>query len=186
LIISGATAANAGTYTCVASNSEGQVTSGGAALTVANTANPGRLINISCRAVAGTGGNIIIAGFYVGGPANAGDLPVLVRATGPTLGLAPYNVPAVLPDPKLELFQSNSDGSSTLLLTDDVWGGNSQIETVASSVGAFPWATTSLDSAIYTSVAQGAYTAQVAGASGDTGVALAEVYDATPGGSYEA
>ena len=186
LLVSGAGASSAGTYTCTATNSAGSATSAGTALSAVATSDPGRLINISCRAVAGTGGTIIIAGFYVGGPANAADLPVLVRATGPTLALAPYNVPAVLPDPKLELFQSNPDGSSTLLLTDEVWGGNSQIAAVASSVGAFPWAAASLDSAIYTSLPQGAYTAQAAGASADTGVALVEVYQAVPGGSYSA
>jgi len=45
-------------------------------------------------------------------------------------------------------------------------------------VGAFAWTSGSADSAILVNLSPGAYTAQVSGASGDTGVALVEVYDA--------
>jgi sugar lactone lactonase YvrE len=184
LVVSGVTAASAGSYTCVATNATGPAQSSPATLTVASTSNPGRLTNISCRAQAGTGGTIIIAGFTVGPTGTSGDQPVLIRGTGPTLGLAPYNVPGVLPDPQLQLYQGNPNETSTLLQTDDGWGGNAPIATAAASVGAFPWASTSLDSAILASLPAGGYTAQIAGASGDTGVALVEVYDATPAGTY--
>jgi hypothetical protein len=45
-------------------------------------------------------------------------------------------------------------------------------------VGAFPWGNPgSRDSAILTTLPPGAYTAQVSGAGGDTGVALVAVYE---------
>jgi hypothetical protein len=56
-----------------------------------------------------------------------------------------------------------------------------QIASAVTAVGAFAWTVpSSHDSAVVSSLAGGAYTAQITGASGDTGVALAEVYDATP------
>jgi arabinogalactan endo-1,4-beta-galactosidase len=184
LLVSGATPADAGTYACTAANSAGSATSAGMALAVASTPDPGRLTNISCRAQVGTGGNIIIAGFVVGGSGTSGDLSVLIRGTGPTLGQSPYDVPAVLPDPQLELYRSNIGGTSTLLQTAGAWGGNALIASTAASVGAFSWPLASLDSAILASLPQSGYTAQVAGKGGDTGVALVEVYDATPAGTY--
>jgi hypothetical protein len=184
LVVSGATAADAGSYTCIASNSAEQVTSSAATLTVSAASTPSRLTNISCRAQAGTGGSIIIAGFVVGGLGTSGDLSVLIRGTGPTLGQSPYKVPAVLPDPQLELYKGNPDGTSTLQQTVGAWGGNALIASTAASVGAFSWPLASLDSAILASLPESGYTAQVAGKSGDTGVALVEAYDATPAGTY--
>ncbi|HMD61095.1 MAG TPA: immunoglobulin domain-containing protein, partial [Opitutaceae bacterium] len=66
-VVSGATPANAGSYTCTATNASGSVTSSAATLSVASSSNPGRLINISTRAVVGTGANILIPGFVIGG-----------------------------------------------------------------------------------------------------------------------
>jgi hypothetical protein len=178
LVISDATAANAGSYTCKATNPGGTATSSPATLSVMNTANPGRLVNISCRAMVGTGGNILIAGFAVGGAGTSGTEPLLIRGSGPAL--VPFGVTGTLPDPQLQLF-----AGSTVLGTNDAWGGGSAISTAAASVGAFAWSVpSSHDAALLQSLGEGPYTAQIAGESGDTGVALAEVYDATPSGSY--
>src|SRR6185436_19147627 len=46
-------------------------------------AGPSSLVNLSCRAQVGTGGDILIAGFAISG---AESKRVLVRAVGPTLG----------------------------------------------------------------------------------------------------
>jgi hypothetical protein len=162
----------------VATNPSGTLTSNPATLTVSGASAPSRLTNISCRANVGTGGNIIIAGFVVGPSGVSGSEPVLVRATGPTL--ATFNISGFLPDPQLSLFQSNADGSSTLLETVGVWGGDPTIASTAATVGAFPWPAASLDSAILYTLSGGTYTAQAAGKIGDTGVALVEVWDATP------
>jgi len=183
LVINGATSANAGSYTCVATNSGGAVTSSAATLTVSNTSDVGRLIDVATRANVGTGANVLIVGFVIGGAGTTGTKPVLVRGMGPTLGS--FGVPGTLPDPKLTL-RLLSDSSTVASNTG--WGGDSQIASVAAAVGAFSFSSpSSKDSAIYESgLAATGYTAEIEGASGDTGVALAEVYDATPSGSYTA
>lgn len=176
LVISGATAANAGTYSCTATNSSGSLASNPATLTIISTPNPGHLINLSTRAVVGTGGNILIVGFAVGG--GSGSEPLLARASGPAL--AAFSVAGALPDPQLQLYSG-----STVLATNNGWAGDPTIAAEAQAVGAFPWtSTTSHDSALATSLGSGSYTAQVAGQNHDTGVALAEVYDATAAGSF--
>jgi hypothetical protein len=179
LVINGATSANAGNYYCVVSNSSGQIQSNTASLSSVTTNNPGRLINISCRSQVGTGGDILIAGFVVGGAGTSGGEAVLIRGSGPAL--VPFGVTGTLPDPQLQLYSG-----STLLATNDGWGSNAAaISAAASAVGAFPWNNTSShDSALLEASLDGAYTAQIAGQSGDTGVALAEVYDDTPAGTY--
>jgi hypothetical protein len=180
LLITGATSANAGSYACVATNSQGSATSTPAALTVVNTTDPGRLVNISCRATVGTGSNILIAGFVVGGAGTSGSESLLLRGSGPAL--VPFGVTGTLPDPQLALYSG-----STLLGTNDGWAGNAQVAITAALVGAFVWSSpTSHDAALLEPLSAGAYTAQISGESGDTGVALAEVYDATLAGTYTA
>ena len=179
LVINGATAANAGSYTCTATNTAGSMTSDAATLTVVSTSDPGRLINLSCRAEVGTGANVLIAGFAVGGAGTSGQEQLLIRASGPAL--IPFGVSGTLPDPMLQLAMLS--GSS--IATNSGWGGLASITNTAAAVGAFAWKDpSSKDSAILAQPGAGPYTAEVSGASGDTGVSLAEVYDATPAGTY--
>jgi hypothetical protein len=181
LLISDAAAA-AGTYTCVATNSMGASTSTPAVIGVVATSDPGHLSNLSARAEVGTGGNIVFGGFEIG-PGGPGQLPVLVRASGPAIGAAPFNVPGTLPDPQLQLFNA----ADAVLATNNGWGGDPTILATANAVGAFSWTSTaSHDSALVETLATGGYTAQVAGQSGDTGDALVEIYDASPSGSFTA
>jgi hypothetical protein len=82
-------------------------------------------------------------------------------------------VSGTLPDPQLTL----STGQ-TVLNQNTGWGGDPQIVAAASSVGAFPWGTAATpDSAILVTLPPGTYSASIAGASGDTGIALVEVYE---------
>jgi len=128
---------------------------------------PSQVINISTRGFVGTGGNILIAGFAIAGTS---PQTVLIRASGPAL--TPFGVTGVLPDPKLTLMSG-----SNAVATNTGWGGSTQIAAAAAQVGAFSWGTTATpDSAILTTLQPGNYTAEVAGASGDTGDALVEVY----------
>ena len=138
-----------------------------AALTSGVSFSDGFLRNLSTRGQVGTGSNILIAGFVVGG-----DVPkqVLVRAVGPSL--TQFGVTGALADTQLQLFQGSS-----LKETNDNWGGVAAISTAANQVGAFAFGPTSLDSAILTTLPPGAYTAQVSGVGGRTGVALVELYD---------
>jgi hypothetical protein len=132
-----------------------------------------RLVNISARVQVGTGANVLIAGFVVGGSTSK---TVLIRASGPAL--KQFSVTGTLPDPELQLYQSGTGGSSTLIGTNMGWGGTSQIATEATSVGAFSWGTSATaDSALLVTLPPGGYTAQVSGASGDTGISLVEVYE---------
>ena len=177
LLISNASV-SAGSYTCVATNASGSATSNAATLSVTPTNDTGRLVNISTRAQVGTGGNILIAGFVIGGTGTSGTEPLLIRGSGPAL--SSLGVSGALPDPELQLFSG-----TTSMDTNNGWAGSAQIASTAAAVGAFTWSSaTSHDSALLVSPAAGAYTAQISGAASDTGVSLVEVYDATAAGSY--
>jgi hypothetical protein len=127
------------------------------------------LINISSRAFVSTGANVLIDGFVLTG---AAPQTVLIRASGPALALAPFNIPGVLPDPMLQIFDPTG-----VIAANQGWGGSTLISTAANTVAAFPWSDpSSNDAALLMTLNPGAYTAIVSGASGDTGVALLEVY----------
>ena len=128
----------------------------------------GALRNLSTRGQVGAGGNILIAGFVVTGPE---PKQVLVRAVGPSL--AGFGVAGTLTDPVLEVYRGD-----TRLASNDNWGGLEAVQRVAGQVGAFPLVPSSLDAALVLTLAPGAYTAQVSGVAGRTGVALVELYDA--------
>ncbi len=127
-----------------------------------------RLVNLSTLARAGTGTNVIVTGLVIG--PGSGET-VLIRAVGPTLATAPFNISGVLPDPVLTLF--NSSGAPIAI--NGAW--NAADSATMSSVYAFPLIPGSKDAAIVTTLQPGAYTAQVAGASGDSGTAQLEVYE---------
>jgi hypothetical protein len=180
LVINNATEANAGSYTCVATDSGAWSPSDAATLSISDTADVGRLTNISCRANVGNGANVLIMGFAVGGQQASGTVPVLVRASGPAL--ANFGVSGVLADPELLL-----SGAGALKIASAGWGGSPLISSTATAVGAFAWTNpSSLDQALEQAMAPGNYTAEIASQSGDSGVALAEVYSATPEGAYTA
>jgi sugar lactone lactonase YvrE len=139
-----------------------------------------RLINLSCRAQVGTGANDLITGFVVGGQGTSGSAPLLIRGSGPAL--IPFGVSGTLADPELQLFSTASGNS--LLATNTSWGGAPAISSEAAAVGAFAWANpSSHDAALLSNLEPGPYTANLFGESGDSGVALTEVYDAKPAGT---
>lgn len=130
-----------------------------------------RLVNISTRAQVGTGANLIIPGFVISG---SGMEELLARSDGPSL--AQFGVTGVLEQPSLSVFGN----SGNVVASDTSWESNSnasQIANVSSSVGAFALQAGSADSALVITVPAGAYTMQVSGANGTTGVALAELYE---------
>ena len=98
---------------------------------------------------------------------------MLIRASGPAIASAPFNVSGTLPDPQLQIYSG-----STLLASNDAWAGNAAIASAAGAVGGFPWSDpTSTDAAVLLTLDPGAYTAVVSGVNADTGVSLVEVYD---------
>ncbi|MDO8540879.1 MAG: immunoglobulin domain-containing protein [Opitutaceae bacterium] len=129
-----------------------------------------RLLNISSRARVGSGDTVAIAGFVISGEESK---PVLIRAVGPTLGQPPFSVPGTLGNPRLELFRgSTSIGTNTGVGTST---NSTAIASAAQQIGAF--ALGNNDSAIFTTLAPGNYTAIVSSATTNTGVVLVEVYD---------
>ena len=129
-----------------------------------------RLINISCLEQVASGGTLT-AGFVVGGTT---AVRVLIRASGPTISAAPFNVFGTMPDPKLTVYDVNQN----ILITNAGWAGNTAIAAAASQVGAFPFAnSTSKDSAVLMTLNPGNYTVQASSASGVAGVTLIEVYE---------
>jgi hypothetical protein len=125
----------------------------------------GQPLNIATRLQIQSGENVLIAGFIITGPPGS-TKQVLIRGIGPSL--ANFGVPGTIPDPLLELHQPGGG-----VVTNDHWqqaGNAAQIPN-----GFAP--SNALESAIYTSLAPGAYTAILKGAHGETGVGLVEVYD---------
>jgi subtilisin family serine protease/outer membrane protein assembly factor BamB len=170
--ITNATAASAGAYTVVITNSLGSVTSAAATVSVATASNLGHLVNLSARAVTSTGAKTLIVGLSLGGA--GGETPLLIRGVGPAL--AAQKVPGYLNDPGITLFHEQAS-----LASNDNWGGDAQISTVTSNVGAFAFSdATSKDAALVKALPTGGYTAHVTNSAGNgSGVVLAEFYDAT-------
>jgi len=172
LLITGAVAADGGQYSCLITTAAGSVLTATATLSIAPAGESSRLTNLSCRAPVGTGAGILIAGFTTGGAGVSGAQPLLIRASGPAL--AQFSLTGLLADPELGLF----DSSQSEIASDSGWAGNSSIAAAATALGAFAWTSTSShDSALLQSLAPGSYTAQVAGASDDSGLGLVEIYD---------
>jgi hypothetical protein len=109
-----------------------------------------------------TGDNVLIGGFIITGNASK---TVIVRGIGPSL---PANIPSRLADPALELH-----GPNNLLITNDNWKDTQQIDIQNS--GLAPG--NDLDSAIFTTLPPGVYTAILRGKNGTTGIGLVEMYD---------
>lgn len=177
LVLTNASTAQAGAYTVDVFNAAGTVTSSAANLTVTPATEPGRIANFSIRSTAGTGAQTLIVGFAIDGPATAAAQTLLLRGVGPAL--TAFGVTGALPDPKLELFRG-----TTRLLENDNWEGASLAPTLATQVNAFALPSASRDAVVIPpALAAGAYTMQVSSAvAGQAGVALAEVFDATPAG----
>lgn len=151
-----------------------------AAIVSGGTFSDGVLSNLSTRAPVGTGSSTMIAGFTVGGTV---PKQLLVRADGPSL--TALGITGAVAATQLNVFSSAS--STTPIASNIGWSStptNASAVTAADlAVGAFALTTGSSDSALTSSFAPGAYTAQVSGVGADTGVALVEIYDmdtATP------
>lgn len=128
-----------------------------------------RLSNISTRAQVNSGDGVLIAGMVIGGST---PHTVLVRAAGPAL--SPFGVSPLLAKPMLQLF-----AGSQPLLRNTGWGTAPNLEDLrlAMKIGGFPFPENSTDSAFLVTLNPGAYTFQVSGADGGTGVSLLEIYE---------
>ncbi len=143
-----------------------------------------RLINVSNRGFVGTDLQAMVPGFVVEG---TGARRYLIRAVGPKL--VDFGLPAdsLLADPKLSVMRVDVE-----VAANDDWGSQTgessatpeEVEAITLSVGAFPLGA---DAELPTSdeksaslvvwLQPGVYTVVVSGASGGTGIAIAEVYE---------
>jgi hypothetical protein len=178
LTLASPTAADAGTYSVVVTNSGGSVTSTAATLTVA-APNPGRLVNLSILTDLATPGDSFTLGTVIGGAGTNGTKPLLVRAVGPALGA--LGVGGTLSDPNLEFFNGSTKAGE-----NDNWSGTPALSTAFTAVGAFPFSSpTSRDAALYNAaVPSGNNSIRISGLGDATGAVLAELYDSTPPAAY--
>lgn len=164
------TATSPGSYTVSVTNSVASTLSSPAVVSA-----DCRLVNISTRALVGTGGGIAIAGFVIEGPAGA-TKQVLVRGVGPAL--SQFGVSGVLAQPSISVFSGGA-----VVASNTAWGTGAnpaEVASVSDQVGAFALAEGSADSALLASLAPGPYSVQLSGVGSTTGVGLIEVYEVNP------
>jgi len=168
---------DAASYSVAVTNPGGTVASNAAALNVSASGSVA-VVNLSTRARVGTGDEVLIPGFVVGG---TGTKTLLVRAVGPRLGTAPFNVPGVLADPTMVVKLGSAD-----VLANDDWGLFSDQPALAaatSEAGAFGLGSSTKDAALVLSLVPERYTVVASGVNATSGVAIVELYDVDPPGS---
>jgi Calx-beta domain/FG-GAP-like repeat len=148
---------------------------------------PDRLANASTRGRVLTGDSVMISGFIIDGSA---PKRVLIRSRGPSMAGAPFFVPGTLADPVLKLFSGQ-----TVIAQNDNWqdapscpgficqGPSEVVKTGLDPCTPNPGQTSSpancgSEAAILIVLPPGAYTAQVTGVGGGTGIGLVEVFEA--------
>jgi len=127
-----------------------------------------KLTNVSTRGFVGTGENVMIGGFILSG--GSGERQTLIRALGPTLAQAPFNITGNLTDPTLMLV----DGNGTVLASNDDWKSLQQSEIQATGLAP----PNDKEAAVLTTLPPGSFTAIVSGKNGGTGIALVDVFNA--------
>jgi hypothetical protein len=150
-------------------------------------ANPlSELSNISTRSFVQSGADVMIGGVTIEGTVSA---TVLIRARGPSMSGAPFNVAGALANPFIQLYSE-----STVIAQNDNWqdapnctgfscGGAAEITATGNDpctpnpgqATAPPGCT--LESALLITLPPGAYTAIVSGVGGGTGVGIVEVFE---------
>jgi ELWxxDGT repeat protein len=125
-----------------------------------------RLGNLSSRLQVGTGDNVMIGGFVIGGQAAK---RVAIVATGPSLSA--FGIANPMQNPTLRLVRSSDQAT---ILTNDDWQTAANAAQLQAAGFAPP---DSREAAIMADLAPGAYTAIVEGANGGTGVAVVGIYE---------
>ena len=123
----------------------------------------GRVANISTRSLVKTADKVLIGGFILGG---AEATKVIVRAIGPSL--VSMGVTDALPDPTLELYDSNG----SLLASNDDWRRDQEAAIVETGIAPVD----DREAAVVQILIPGAYTGVVQGANESTGVALIDIF----------
>jgi hypothetical protein len=125
------------------------------------------LANISTRGFVGSGNDVLIGGFILGG--TSGSAHLIVRGLGPTLtGLG---IPEALLDPAITIVNQNG----ATLASNDNWQDDAANAAALTSTGFAP--TANVEAALALSLPPGAYTAILASQTGLPGVGLIEIYN---------
>jgi hypothetical protein len=125
-----------------------------------------RVMNLSTRGSVGTGDNVLINGFIVGG---TDPQTVVLRALGPSL--SGFGVPGPLADPVLSVYNS----SGTLIATNDNW--RSDPGSVFMEQNGYAPSDPAEAATLQQNLAPGAYTMVVTGKNSTQGISLAEAYE---------
>jgi hypothetical protein len=125
-----------------------------------------KLTNVSTRGFVGTGENVMIGGFILSGGNE--ERQILVRALGPTLAQAPFNITGNLTDPTLMLIDANG----TVVTSNDDWKSSQQNEIQTTNLAP----PNDREAAILTTLPTGNFTAIVSGKNGERGIALVDVF----------
>ncbi len=154
----------AGSYTTILRGNNSTQGIGVIELYDLNAGSTAALRNLSTRGYVGTGDNLVISGFIVGG--GSGELRLLVRLLGPSL--SQVGITDALQDPMVEVFNANGQ----LIGQNNNWQDDQQFQ--IQQTGLAPPNT--LEAAILTSLLPGTYTAVARGLNATSGTALLEVY----------
>jgi sugar lactone lactonase YvrE len=126
-----------------------------------------KLTNVSTRGFVGTGENVMIGGFILSG--GSGERQTLIRALGPTLAQAPFNITGNLTDPTLMLVDANG----SVVASNNDWKSSQENEIQATGLAP----PNDKEAAILTTLPPGSFTAIVSGKNGETGIALVDVFN---------
>lgn len=175
LVLSAATAADAGSYACLHTSPVAlPVPSQSLVLGVGPV---DRLLNISTRAELGAGPEAAVtAGFVVASPGP--EKKIIVRAIGPAL--AQFGVTNPLRAPVLRILDAAGRPYENGYVYPAVAGGLTYEQDLADSLarcGAFPIPRGTRDIVVMMPFAAGLYTAQVTSADGGAGSVLVEIYE---------
>jgi sugar lactone lactonase YvrE len=135
---------------------------------------PVKLVALSTRGFTSPNDNVLTSGFWIVGD---GSKQLLIRAVGPTLGTAPYNVPGVLADPQFVVIPF---GRNFTVASNDNWGGTAELQAAFAQTNDFALPTNSRDAAAIVRLPPGGYTVQATGVGDTTGNVLVEIYDMDP------
>ncbi len=139
---------------------------------VPDSSRNGTLANLAARGLV-PAGEPLVAGFVLGGDRAR---TLLIRGVGPEL--ANFGVSTALVDPVISIASGGTEFVSNDDWSTDVAAG-AQIASIASMAGAFSLSMGSADAALLITLSPGAYTVQVTGKDGASGIVLAEIYDVT-------
>lgn len=134
-----------------------------------------RLTNVSGRARIGVGEDVAIAGFVIDSPMAGARMGVVLRGVGP--GLDAFALSQRLSDPQLSL----RDAVGAEVSANDNWADTPDNRNSMQQAGAFALVAGSKDAVIVRNMAKGAATLVLSSTTTESGVGLAELYDANSG-----